>query len=105
MTGGLDASTLAAIGGMAGATYLCRGGGYWLFRQLHPPPWLRGALGTLPGTLFVAYVVPALALGGMRQWVAALMTVATMLATGSLAAAVVLGTAASWLVWSLGWLA
>ncbi len=102
---GLDPATLAAIVGMAVASYACRGGGYWLFRQVRPPPWLRTTLGYVPGALFVAFVVPALAAGGVRQWVAALLTAGVMLGTGSLAAAVVAGTGASWLAWSMGWLA
>lgn len=101
---GLDPATLAAIGAMALASLACRAGGYWLFRQVRPPAWLQRGLGYVPGALFVAFVTPALAAGGVRQWVAALLTAGVMLGTGSLAAAVLAGTGASWLAWSMGWL-
>ena len=34
----VSSSDLVAILGMALATYACRGGGYWLFRQIRPTP-------------------------------------------------------------------
>lgn len=97
----LHVATLAAIAGMAVATYVCRAGGYWLFRQIRPSPLLRAVLAYIPGTLFVSYVAPALASGGLQQWVGAAATLALMAATGSFAGAIFGGTAAAWLVWSL----
>ena len=98
----LDPWTLAAILAMAAATYACRGGGYWLFRHITPTPAVRAVLGYVPGTLFVGYVVPALAAGGAQQWAGAAATVAVMLATRNLALAILGGTAAAWAVWAAG---
>ena len=94
--------TLAAIAGMALATYTCRGGGYWLFRQIRPSPGLRTALNYIPGALFVSYVVPALVAGGRSQWVGAGVTLIIMRLAGNLSLAILGGTAAAWAVWSLG---
>jgi uncharacterized membrane protein len=98
----LDPWTLAAIAAMAAATYLCRAGGYWLFRQIRPTPLLRALLAYIPGTLFVSYVAPALATGGVQQWVGAAATLAVMLATRNFAGAIFGGTAAAWVVWAVG---
>jgi uncharacterized membrane protein len=87
---------------MAATTFLCRGGGYWLFRQITPTPFLRRVLFYLPGTLFIAYVAPALAEGGAQQWAGAVATLAVMVVLRSLPAAVVAGTAAAWIVWQFG---
>jgi uncharacterized membrane protein len=94
--------TLIAILLMAGLTYLNRAGGYWLFRRISPGPRLRAGLAYLPGTLFVAYVAPALVNSGPKEWVGALVTCGVMYATRNLIAAIGLGTAAATLVW---WLA
>jgi uncharacterized membrane protein len=96
----LDPWVLAAIGAMALATYLTRAGGYWLFRVVSPPPVVRAMLGYIPGTLFVSYVVPALVVGGVQQWVGAAATLAVMLATRNLALAILGGTAAAAVVWA-----
>ncbi len=97
----LDPWILAAILGMTATTYLCRAGGYWLFRQIRPTPLLRAILAYIPGTLFVSYVAPALVGGGLQQWVGGAATVALALATRSFAGAIFGGTAAAWLVWTL----
>ena len=97
----LEPWTLAAITAMALATYACRAGGYFVFRRISPGPRLRGALDALPGALFVAYVVPALVDGGPPQWTGAAVTLAVMVAFRSLIAAIGLGTAATWIVWSM----
>ena len=47
----LRPDVLLAILAMAGATFACRYGGYWLFRQIKPTPALRAALGYIPGAL------------------------------------------------------
>lgn len=98
----LDPWTLAAIAAMALATYACRAGGYWLFRQFRPPPGVNAMLGYVPGGLFVSYVVPALAAGGLQQWVGAAATLAVVLATRNISLGILGGTAAAWAVWSLG---
>lgn len=98
----LDPWVLAAIAAMALATLLTRAGGYLLFRAFRPPPIVRAMLGYIPGTLFVSYVAPALATGGVQQWVGAAATVAVMLATRNLALAILGGTAAAGVVWAIG---
>lgn len=97
----LDARTVLAILAMALATYACRGGGYWLFRQITPGPVLRAVLSYIPGTLFVSFVVPALVSGRPFGWVGAAVTVAVMARTRTLAWAILAGTAAAWVTWSL----
>lgn len=98
----LDPWVLAAIAAMAAATFVNRAGGYLLFRAFSPPPVVRAMLGYVPGTLFVSYVAPALAAGGLQQWVGALATVAVMLATRNLTLAILGGTAAAGVVWAAG---
>lgn len=96
-----DRWTVAAIMAMAAASFGCRAGGYWLFRLVRPSPFLRAMLGYLPGAMFVSFVAPALATGGVMRWVGAGVTLAIMLATRSQPAAIVGGVAAAWAVWSL----
>ncbi len=98
----LDPWVLAAIFAMTLATYTTRAGGYLLFRTFNPPPVVRAMLAYIPGTLFVSYVVPALAAGGVQQWVGGLATAGIMAATRNLSLAILGGTGAAWLVWSAG---
>jgi len=97
----LDPITVVAIALMGIATYACRGGGYWLFRQISPSKTVRAALAYIPGTLFVSYVVPAIVQGGLQQAAGAVVTLAVMVTTRSLIAAIGTGVAAAWIVWSL----
>lgn len=93
--------TTLAILLMGLATYLCRAGGYWLFRQIRPSPLLRSALAYVPGTLFVSFVVPSLIQGGLQSLAGGADTLGVMIATRNLLAAIVAGVAASWAVWGL----
>lgn len=93
---------LAAILAMSAATYATRAGGYVLFRIFKPGPGLRAMLGYVPGTLFVAYVTPALLAGGLKEWAGAAAAVAIMLATRQAAAAIFGGTGVAWLLWAWG---
>lgn len=95
----LDPWVMLAILGMSVATYATRAGGYVVFRFIRPPAVVREMLAYIPGALFVSYVVPALAVGGVQQWVGAAATVVLMLATRQLAVAILGGTAAAYLVW------
>ena len=96
----LDPWTLAAICAMTVATYACRAGGYFVFRAIRPRPWLRVLLGYVPGTLFVSYVAPALATGGLQPLVGAAATAGAMILTRNLSLAIIAGTAAAWAVWA-----
>jgi uncharacterized membrane protein len=89
---------LAAILGMALATYLCRAGGYALLRATRPPPFVLAMLQHLPGCIFIAFLAPALAQGGPAAWVAAGATVATQAALRRLALSIVAGVATLWLL-------
>ena len=97
----VDPWNLAAFVLMGLATYACRGGGYWLFRQITPSPTVRAVLAYVPGTLFVSYVVPALIQGGLQPMVGAVATVAVILSTRNMALAIAGGVAACWVVWLL----
>lgn len=92
---------LVAILLMGIATYACRGGGYWLFRQVSPSPAIRAILSYIPGTLFVSFVVPALVHGGVQPVVGAAATAGLMLATRNMTLAIGGGVAAAWVVWLL----
>jgi uncharacterized membrane protein len=96
-----DPAAVAAIFGMALATYACRAGGYWLFSQVRPTKLTRAVLGHIPGTLFISFVAPALVHGGLQTSAGAAATLVAMVATRSLVAAIAAGTGAAWLVWSL----
>jgi len=98
----LDPWVLLTIVAMTAATYATRAGGYLVFRAFHPSETVRVLMGYIPGTLFVAYVAPALAQGRWPEWAGAVAAVGLMLATRNLAAAVLGGTAVAWLVWALG---
>ena len=92
----LRLDVLLAILGMALATYLCRAGGYALFRALRPPRFVEVTLQHLPGPIFVAYVAPALAAAGLKGFVAAALVVVAQAVSGNLAAAIAVGVAAMW---------
>lgn len=96
-----DPWNLAAFALMALATYACRGGGYWLFRQIKPSPLLRSIMAYIPGTLFVSFVVPSVIQGGLQPMVGAAGTLAVMLATRNMALSIAGGVAAAWAVWLL----
>lgn len=91
-----DTHTLLAIAVMAVMTFACRAGGYVVFRQITPTPFLRSVLSFIPGTLFVSYVVPALVKGGGAHWAGAVVTVVAMVATRSIALALIAGIAMAW---------
>ena len=96
-----DCRTLATIFGMALATYATRAGGYLAFRAIRPSRQIRGALGYIPGALFISYVAPAVAAGGPQQWIGTAATVFLMLWARQLVIAVLGGTVAAWVVWTL----
>lgn len=98
----LRTDVVIAILGMAAATYLCRAGGYAVLRGLRLPGFVARMLQVLPGYIFVAYVVPGLAQGGVAAWAGAVATVVVQWRTGNFAASAVAGVSAVWLVRSLG---
>ena len=98
----LDLVTLAAILGMALATFACRATGYLVLRRVQPGPFLRAFLGHVPGTLFVAFAAPAVVREGWAGFLGAAATLIVMRATGSTPAALLAGVAAFWAVRALG---
>ncbi|WP_248291595.1 AzlD family protein [Neoroseomonas marina] len=98
----LRTDVLLAILGMALATYLCRAGGYALFRALRPPRFVEVMLQHLPGPIFIAYVAPALATQGVKGFAAAAAVVVTQATTRNLAAAIAVGVGALWLLGLVG---
>ncbi len=97
----LDPWTVLAIVLMGAATYACRGGGYWLFRQISPSPLVRAILHYVPGTLFLSFVVPALVHGGLQPTMGAVATAITMIYARNLGLAIAAGVIASYGVWML----
>ena len=89
---------LAAILGMAAATYLCRAGGYAILRVVRPPPFVQAMLQHLPGAIFVAFLAPALAAAGWAAWVAAAAALLTQAKFGKLAVSILAGVATLWLL-------
>ncbi|MDB5374106.1 MAG: AzlD protein [Belnapia sp.] len=87
---------LAAILGMALATYLCRAGGYAILRVVRPPPFVQAMLLHLPGAIFVAFLAPALANGGWAAWVAAAAALLAQVRLGKLAVSIVVGVGVLW---------
>jgi uncharacterized membrane protein len=85
---------LAAILAMAVVSYACRAGGYAILRAVRLPRFGERMLAQLPGCIFVAFLVPALAPWGATGLAGALVTAAVQWRTRSLAAAILAGTAA-----------
>jgi uncharacterized membrane protein len=92
---------LAAIIGMALATYLCRAGGYAILRASRPPRFVQAMLQHLPGCIFVAFLAPALASGGPDTWVASLVTLAVQVVFRKLALSILTGVGTVWALQAL----
>ncbi len=95
----VDPVNLAAILGMAVATYATRIAGLWLMRVIRPGPILTSALDAMPVAVLTAVIAPSLAKGGAPDLIAGAITVAAamrlpLLATVAIgvASAVVLRT-------------
>ncbi len=80
----LDPAIVALIAGMAAVTYATKAGGLWLVGRVDLSERAEAGLDVLPGAVVVAFVAPALANGGVPEWVAASATVAVAHKTGSL---------------------
>ena len=80
----LDPTVVALIVGMAAVTYATKAGGLWLIGRIDLSERAEAGLDVLPGAVVVAFVAPALADGGVPEWVAAGATVAVAYRTGSL---------------------
>ena len=95
----LEPHTVLAIFAMGLATYACRGGGYWLFRQVSPSPLIRAIMHYIPGTLFVSYVVPTVVQGGLQPALGSVATLLVMIYMRNLSLAIAVGVLACYGVW------
>ncbi len=87
----MTADVLITIAGMAIVTYLTRAGGLWLMERVTPSPRVQAALEALPGAVLVALIAPMALTRTPIEGVASALVVLTMIRTGSLIAAVVIG--------------
>lgn len=87
----MTADVLITIAGMAIATYLTRAGGLWLMERVTPSPRAQAALEALPGAVLVALIAPMALTRSPVEGVASVLVVITMIRTGSLLAAVIVG--------------
>jgi uncharacterized membrane protein len=71
----LDPLVLAAIAGMALATYFTRFIGYWLVRRTTVSGRLAGALEAMPGAVLTAIITPMALATGPAETAAAALTV------------------------------
>lgn len=94
----MRADVLAAILGMAAATYLCRAGGYALLRAFRAPPFVEAMLRNLPGPIFMAYIALALTKLGLTGVLGTLVVVLVQWRSGSLSLSIISGIAAVWLL-------
>ena len=70
---GVDAATLAAILGMAGATYLTRIFGFWLVSRIAIRGRTQAALEVIPGAVLTAVIAP-MVIAGPAEAIAAIVT-------------------------------
>ncbi|MEN0075804.1 MAG: AzlD domain-containing protein [Paracraurococcus sp.] len=94
----LRPDVLAAILGMALATYLCRAGGYAILRVIRPPPFVQAMLQHLPGCIFVAFLAPALAGMGWPAVAAGAVVLLVQARFGRLVLSILAGVGALWLL-------
>jgi uncharacterized membrane protein len=87
----LRADALVAIFGMAGVTYMLRAGGLLLAARLPRQGRWERALGTLPGAVLVAIVVPNVIDSGALGVVAAAFVTVVAVKTRNLVAAMAVG--------------
>lgn len=82
----LDAHTLAAILGMAAATYLTRVLGLWLVRFVQATGRMRAALDAVPPAILMAVIAPTVLATGIAETLAAGITALAALRLPLLAA-------------------
>lgn len=87
----LDPTVVGVILAMAVATYGTKSVGYWVVGQVDLSDRVEAGIDVLPGAVVVAFVAPALADGGVAEWLAAAATVAVARKTGNLLASLAVG--------------
>lgn len=94
----VSTTSLLTIIGMALVTYATRAGGLWLAGRFMPTPRLEAWFKHIPGAVLAALVAPAALTQGWATALAALVTALVAARTGSVLAAIVVGTVAVWLL-------
>lgn len=89
---------LAAILGMALASYLCRAGGYAVLRVTRPAPFVQAMLQHLPGCIFVAFLAPTFASAGWPAVAAGAAVLLVQARLHRLALSILAGVGAFWLL-------
>ncbi len=89
---------LLAILAMALATYAARAGGYAVLRAWRPPRFVEAMLVHLPGCIFVAFILPSLAAGGVGHMVAAAVAMGMMALTRMTTLSLLAGVAVLWVM-------
>jgi uncharacterized membrane protein len=89
---------LAAILGMALASYLCRAGGYAVLRVTRPPPFVQAMLQHLPGCIFVAFLAPGFVRAGWPAIAAGAVVLLVQARLGKLALSILAGVGTLWLL-------
>ncbi len=92
---------LAAIAGMAVASYLCRAGGFWAMGFVPLTPRVRAWLESIPIAVLAAVLAPAVRHAGPAEAAGFLVALVTMRATGNDFAGAIGGVAAVALVRAL----
>lgn len=88
---------LIAILGMALVTFAVRAGGYAVLRAWKPPRFVEAMLNHMPGCIFVAFILPSVALQGAWHIAAAGVAVLCMRLTRMLTVSILAAVAALWL--------
>ncbi len=84
-------TALLAIALMAIVTYLTRAGGYWLLGRFALSPRLEAGLTYLPGSVFIALVVPAMIEEGPAGAISIAVTAITIRRTNNLLVTLIAG--------------
>jgi uncharacterized membrane protein len=92
---------LAAIIGMALATYAVRAGGYAVLRAWRPPRFVDAMLQHMPGCIFVAFVLPSVVAQGAWHVAAAAVAVLCMRLTRMLTLSILAAVGALWALTSI----
>lgn len=90
-------TALLAIAMMALVTYLTRAGGYWLLGRFTLSPRLEAGLGYLPGSIFIALVVPAAIEEGPPGAISIAVTALVIHRTNNLLLTMIAGVGTIWI--------
>jgi uncharacterized membrane protein len=89
----IDPTVAGVILAMAAVTYATKASGHWVVGRVALSERVEAGLDVLPGAVVVAFVAPALADGGVAEWLAAAVTVLVARRTGNLLASLAVGVA------------